>query len=49
MKIKMHWIKGDDEDSIILEADTEEELRALAAQEVEKRGLEQCEYWSVFC
>ena len=45
MKIKICWVKGDYEDSILLEAGTIEELRKKAETEIEKRKPVD-HYWS---
>ena len=43
-RAKICWEHGDFQDSIILEADTIEELQAKAAEEIAKRNPDN--YWS---
>lgn len=45
MSIRIHWVTANGfEDEMIIEADSLEELRAIAKKEVEKRGA--VDYWS---
>lgn len=45
MKARIHWQIMGIEDSIVLEADTLEELQAAASREITKRGEPEI-YWS---
>jgi hypothetical protein len=44
MKAQIFWRKNETEDSIVLEANTLDELRMMAAVEIDKRQLD--DYWS---
>jgi hypothetical protein len=44
MKARIFWRKNETEDSIVLEANTLDELRMIAAVEIDKRQLD--DYWS---
>jgi len=46
MKFRLHWTKGEYEDSMVISGGSIEEIREIAMKEIAKRGINEEDCWS---